>query len=245
MALPADFLRHLQEKGYHPRSNKHSNALGEAIVADLVSTCEPLAERAKKGEVVCQLNFDLTFATSTWNVDVVIGQSVPGTEPPEGDLISPAPPIRKADPSTVQIAIELKAVMTEHRKAVKNRKRDLEAHHEHVHNYSDQAIAGGVLLINISEQFNSPTRDEGDITTHRDPKAKVEHCLDELRAVAVRGGPSGNGLEAKTGIVVEMDNMNYAKTRFYEKPPAPKVGDPMQYDAFIQRLCSDYVARFT
>ena len=64
----------------------------------------------------------------------------------------------EADPSTVQIAIELKTVMTEHHKTAKNRKRDLEAHHEHVHKYSAQALAGGVLLTNIAKRFDSPTR---------------------------------------------------------------------------------------
>ena len=150
----------------------------------------------------------------------------------------------EADPSTVQIAIELKTVMTEHHKAAKNRKRDLEAHHEHVHKYSAQALAGGVLLTNIAKRFDSPTRKEGDITVHQDPREHVEHCLDQLRAVAVRGGPSGSGMDAKAGIVVNMDNIDLAATRYHETAPAPKVGDPMHYDAFIQRLCSEYVSRF-
>jgi len=37
--------------------------------------------------------------------------------------------IAEAPPSTIHIAIEIKGVMTEHHKAVKNRKRDFEAHH--------------------------------------------------------------------------------------------------------------------
>ena len=56
------------------------------------------------------------------------------------------------------LAIELKAVMTEHRKAIKNRKRDLEAHHEQIHNYDSRAIAGGVMLFNIAERFDLRTR---------------------------------------------------------------------------------------
>ena len=150
----------------------------------------------------------------------------------------------EADPSTVQIAIELKTVMTEHHKTAKNRKRDLEAHHEHVHKYSAQALAGGILLTNIAKRFDSPTRKEGDITVHQDPREHVEHCLDQLRAVAVRGGPSGSGMDTKAGIVVNMDNIDLAATRYHETAPAPKVGDPMHYDAFIQRLCSEYVSRF-
>ena len=64
----------------------------------------------------------------------------------------------------MQIVIELKTVMTEHHKTAKNRKRDLEAHHEHVHKYSAQALAGGILLTNIAKRFDSPPRKEGDIT---------------------------------------------------------------------------------
>ena len=73
--------------------------------------------------------------------------------------------------------------MTEHRKAVKNRKRDLEAHHEHVHNYSPDTIAGGVLIINAAERFKSPLRRR--VTSHHDVLQLVEHCVSELRAVAV------------------------------------------------------------
>lgn len=54
------------------------------------------------------------------------------------------------------MAFEFKTVMTEHRKAIKNRKRDLEAHHEYVHNYNAQTIAGGVMVINASPTFRSP-----------------------------------------------------------------------------------------
>ena len=54
---------------------------------------------------------------------------------------------------------------------------------------------------------------------------------------------TGNGLDAKTGIVVDMDNMIWGATKYHEDPPAPRVGDPLHYDAFIQRLCSEYVSR--
>jgi hypothetical protein len=235
--LPSSFINHLRQSGYHPRSDKHSNALGEAIVTDLVSTCDLLAERAAAGEVVYRLNFDLIYGTAEWNVDVVLGTPPPGTgPPPPGELIL------RATPSSVQIAIELKAVMTEHRKAVKNRKRDLEAHHEHVHNYNPQAIAGGVLVINASDTFQSPLR-QG-LTRHSNVGKLVQHCVNEAAAISVAGGPTGYGLDAKSVIVVEMDNVNLAAAKFFEKPPAPQVGDPMHYDSFIQRLCSEYKTRF-
>lgn len=188
------------------------------------------------GKLVYSLNFNLIYSTSEWNVDLVLGTPPPGTPPPtEGH-------IRKTDPSTVQIAVELKSVMTEHRKAVKNRKRDFEAHHEHVHNYSNAAIACGVLVVNASPSFRSPLRQE--ITEHRNPNILVEHCLQEMRNVSMRGGPTGYGLDAKSAIVVSMDNVDWASTSYVTSAPAPPIGDPLSYDAFTQRLCHEYQARF-
>lgn len=152
MALPQAFLGHLRSEGYNPRSNKHSNSLANAIVGDLIANCPEMAEPGAAGRLVYSLNFNLTYRTSTWNVDLVLGTPPAGTSPPNDGHI------RATSPSTVQIAVEIKSVMTEHRKAVKNRKRDLEAHHEHIHNYSDTAIAGGVMVINASPTFKSPLR---------------------------------------------------------------------------------------
>jgi hypothetical protein len=239
MTPPQSFLNHLQTSGYHPRSNKHSNALGEAIVADLLATCPSIARRAAAGDIVYSLNFDLHYATAQWNVDLVIG-------PPPANVATQlgGAPILCAAPSTVQIAIELKTVMTEHRKAIKNRKRDMEAHHEHVHNYDARTIAGGVMVINASPTFRSALRAPGQITTHSQIGSKVQHCMNEVRAISVRGGPTGYGLDAMTAIIVDMDNVNLTRTSYVTKAPAPQVGDPLNYDAFIQRLCSEYRGRF-
>lgn len=238
MALPQSFLSHLQTEGYHPRSDKHSNALADAIVVDLVATCPLLAQRAANGDIVYWPNFTLHYSTATWNVDLVFGTPPPGAGVPLGE------PILRARPSSVQIALEFKAVMTEHRKAVQNRKRDLEAHHDHVHNYDQQAIAGGVLIINASPTFRSPLRAGGVITTHANIADKVQHCMNEIRAVSMRGGPTGYGLDAKCAIVVSMDNVNLASTSYVTRAPAPQVGDPLHYDSFIQRLCLEYRRRY-
>jgi len=234
---PEAFLRHLRDLGYHPRSDKHSNALSEAIVSDLLDACPRMAEDARQGRLVYDLNFTLHAGTSDWNVDLVLGAPSLDGRPP-----SPGMRIRKAPPSTVYIAIEIKGVMTEHHKAVKNRKRDLEAHHEHVHRYSNSAIAGGVLVVNEAETFKSPLRPE--VTRHKDPKALVKHCIQQMRGVTSRAGMEGEGLEAKAVLVVDMDNQDFAAARFVTDPPAPAVGDPLNYDAFIQCIAGLYVTRF-
>ena len=237
MPLPTGFLEHLQQNGYHPRSNSHSNALARAIVDDLLDACAHLAERANRGELVYQLNFDLLYGTSEWNIDLVLGRPAPPFEaPPFGARI------RQANPSSIEIAIELKAVMTEHRKAAKNRKRDLEAHHGHVHNYNSRTIAAGVMLLNVSPTFQSPLKQQPNV--HRQPHALVTHCIEQLRSVTESRAIGQPGLDAKMALVVSMDNMRLEATRFHTDPPAPRVGDPLHYDAFIGRLCALYQDRF-
>jgi hypothetical protein len=149
--------------------------------------------------------------------------------------------ILEQKPTNIEIAVELKSVMTEHRKAVKNRKRDLEAHHEHVHNYNNDAVAAGVFALNASPRFKSALRPEP--TTHRYPDKLVEHCISELRAVSTRGGTSGYGLDAKCAIVLSIDNMGGAIS-YMTSSPAPAVGDPLHYDAFIRSICEHYTRRF-
>jgi hypothetical protein len=150
--------------------------------------------------------------------------------------------ILRTRPSTVQIAIELKTVMTEHRKAVKNRKRDFEAHHDHVHRYNRRAMAGGVLVINGAAMFKSPLVDH--VTYHREPESLIRHCIEQMRAVSQRSEVGGVGLDAKAVIVVDMDNQNITKARYLSRGAVPRVGDPMHYEAFIQTICSQFTDRF-
>lgn len=236
MPLPTAFIEHLRTEGYHPRSNKHSNALAAVIVGDLLTLCEPLRSKAGSGRLVYDLNVKLHFGTSLWNIDLAMG-------PPAGPVIVPEEGIARAPPSTFQVAIEIKGVMTEHHKAVKNRKRDFEAHHQHVHNYGSRAIAGVVMVINAAARFQSPLVPHR-VTVHRNPSALVTHCMNEMRAVTARGGIEGRGIDAGCALIVVHDNIDPTLTAYSTQPPAPKVGDPLHYDAFIQRLCSEYAARF-
>lgn len=98
MAFPDSFLAHLRKAGYHPRSNKHSNALAEAIVTDLLNACKVIRNQAAVGEVVYDLNFDLVIGNAQWIVDLVLGAPPPGTAaPPDGRIL-------RATPSLIRVA---------------------------------------------------------------------------------------------------------------------------------------------
>lgn len=233
---PHGFLHHLRVAGYHPRSDKHSNQLGRDIAADLARICPLIGSGFANGDLVAALNFTIRVGTADWNVDLVIG---PGSDQ---DRVMDVAGVCWGDPVRVQIAVEFKAVMTEHRKAVKNRKRDLEAHHEHVHNYDDMAIAGGVLIVNASQEFKSPLRQTK--TIHREPSKLVGHCVNEMRSVATRGGKTGYGLEAACVLVVDLDNQALDATRYATLDSAPRSGDPLHYDTFVHTICDQYTRRF-
>jgi hypothetical protein len=74
--------------------------------------------------------------------------------------------------------------------------------------------------------------------------ALVTHCISEIRNIAERSDTQGQGLDAKCAIVVEMDNVDLAATRYIERAPAPQTRDPLSYDSFIQRICDLYRRRF-
>lgn len=80
---PVSFLQHLQTLGYHPRSNKHSNALAETIMGDLLKYCPKIASKASAGQLVYDLNFNITVGTADWNIDLVIGSAPLGMKAPE------------------------------------------------------------------------------------------------------------------------------------------------------------------
>ena len=234
--LPGAFTDFLTADGYHPRSSRHSNFLCEEVVKGLLEVSPAIARLAGAGKLVYDLNFTLRAGTADWNVDLVLGT------PPSG-LHAPTPiPISRTQPARVQIAVENKAVMTEHHKAVKNRKRDFEAHHDHVHRYDDAAIAGGLLLVNSASRFKSPLRDE--MTVHHEPKALVEHCVTQMRAVSRRTGRGTSGLDASCMLVVDYENVPGSIAEYTLKPPAPQVGDPLHFDSFLAAIARQYEDRF-
>ena len=85
----------------------------------------------------------------------------------------------------------------------------------------------------------------GITTRHREPNALVGHCIDQMRAVSQRADSAGYGLEAKAVVAVDLDNVDLERATLLTSPPAPQVGDPLHYDAFIERLCTLYVERFS
>ena len=164
--------------------------------------------------------------------------------------------IHLATPAIIQIALEAKGVMTEHKKARYNRLRDLQAFHAHAHQYDPNTIAAGIIVVNISPVFWSPTRSETDITFHKNITKIGQDTIETYRSLQVRKNPDdGPELEAASIVVIEHDNLKKnpttlptnirpGVTALVNGPPAPQVGDPLHYATMIHRICIAYQERF-
>jgi len=239
MDAPGQLAAYLLEEPYHPRSNKHSNALVELLLLDLLKICPVLEEQAAQYRVVYDLNKKVRVGMSEWNVDLVVGPPASPPSPAKSSL-----PIVRAQPSTFRLACEAKSIMTEHRKAQRNRQRDLDALHQFMHRYDQNTIVATVTVLNISESFRSPLRQSA--TKHRNPKELVRDSIELLRALPLRTNPAnGPGLEANAIIVLDYDNSKpQARSSVHTSAPAPQPGDPFHWDSFVRRICDLYAQRW-
>jgi hypothetical protein len=263
MAIADEFAAYLAAKGYDPRSSRHSDFLSEIIVRDLVTNCPLIAERAARGQVVARLRHHQQIGQDDWVIDIAIGTCAGSPVPPDGT--GPGSPlIRMAPPVIIQVAIELKSVLTEHGKARRNRLRDFGAFHGHGHTYDPRTVVAAFLVINSSDFFYSPLNlgkaNRSELNTHvskrRSARQFVKESIDLFRTIHLRHSEiDGPGLEAMGVIVIEHDNINlhpipskYAHlrqpTQVAPTPPNLPVGDPLSYDSMIQRICAHYTHRF-
>ena len=250
MNAPTEFVRHLAANNYHPRSDAHSNAICLAILDDVVAHCDAFAERAAAGEIVAKLNHTVKVNYMDWNIDLAVG-------PPPGSPVPPTDgPIGFETPATIELALEAKAIMTEHGKARRNRLRDLQAFHGYAHGYNEKTIAVGTVAVNVSRVFWSPTRSTDDITYHDNIEALGPTTVELFRGLPLRHRPGeGPGLEAVSLLVVDFDNLKKnpdlpygaptsQEPKLVTTPPAPQVGDPMHYATMIHRICAAYEDRW-
>ena len=240
MPLPNSFLAHLRSAPYHPQKGAElGNVLSAAIVIDLLATCRPLASKAAAGEIVWDKNSQPDLRDRN-------------VEYRSGDRSTPAggcSTIRGTDPQdlTVLGAYCGRGQGGDDRASQGDQepKRELESHHTHVHNYSGQAIAGGVLIVNIADRFKfrpSVNRAIALFTENRPSSSNIAcRRLRRSRCAAARRARDWTPRRSSWST---MTTSTGPPAEDHERPPAPQIGDPMHYDGFIQRLCAEWRSRF-
>jgi len=196
--------------------------------------------------VICKR--DPLAATPAKFIDLVRKYGISLTEDEHRRLAS-LPDLFQATPTTVLVALESKACMTEHSKARPRLYDELNSSHLTIHGDTDDAIAAGLAVVNAAETFVSPLRNSGpadvlkgdQVTRHRQPKA-TEVVLEKLQELPRRTRPGEVGYDAFGVVVVKCSNDERPCTVVERSELAlPAI---FEYEQFVRRLSQIYATRF-
>jgi hypothetical protein len=206
------------------------------LLKDLYAHCDTFQQMANAGAIVYQTNYTVNENTpSRWTIDLVVG-------PNASTRTLPGIAIAKANPSEVWLAIDAKAIMTEHGKARRNRQRDLNSMAEILHRLNPLPIAGAHVTINMSSQFRSPLREE--VTHHRNIERIVSETVTLLNEILMDEEKKRPGLDAMGISVIDYSNLAGSPCRVIEAPPAPEATSPISYENFLAKICREFGRRF-
>jgi hypothetical protein len=228
MRAPEAYIRWVNAHlGFNPRSQTNSDALSDFVTTDLTATSEVFKSALRAGELTSRKNPDIRAKFTERSIDLVFY---------EGAV---APNI------SVRLSVENKTIMTAHGKARKNRYGDLIAYSNHMHTHNAKCIAGAILVVNVSPDYENPDAFAKGIVRPRLRMEKVvADTISIFDKIPLRESPEDpNELpEALSIIVVDYDGVNPGK--LVSAPLAPQTGSHLNYEDFIQRLCSLYATRF-
>jgi len=167
----------------------------------------------------------------------------------EESLLGGLPPLLQTPVGSVHLALEAKATMTAHIRALPRLDDELTSSHNCIHGASKFAIAGGLSIINIGDEFISPKNNPWRMTprrtrvnTHNQPKDALR-TIEKIKSIARRSNAEEVGFDALGIIVIEMRN-DGSTVRLVDGPPSPPPNDIFNYDSMIRRIAHLYEARF-
>jgi hypothetical protein len=263
---------------YHSRSDAHSKIACWAILFDLMLSCQPLRQQIASGSVGFGINHELhDFQTRRRkNLDLVVCSPASGdvqTGRPgkkrspansfaeladayavilsstERKLLAGLPVLPVVPVGSVYLALEAKATMTAHIKALPRLHDELDSSHLTVHGHADHAIAAALITINVATEFTSPDRNKYDlsrfprnVSDHSQPRV-AERTITKVHELRRRTSLGQAGFDA-VGIVLVNFRNDGTPCEIVTKPPAPAPSDPFYYDQMIARLVSLYQAKF-
>lgn len=255
---------------YHSRSDLHSKVACWAILFDLLQTSSLMRAHVAQSKVAFGINRQINDWTTgrRKDLDLVVARAAGGKDEagPSFDLAElatrygvvltdeervelaaiPTAPAGAAG-STVLVALEAKACMTAHIRALPRLYDELTSSHSTVHGDNANALAVGFVMINLAESFISPGRQGGGepiVNPHRQPR-DTERTLAKVREINRRSGPHAGqpGFDALGVLVIRMQN-DGGIVDVVTEPPAPAGNDDFHYDRMVTRAAHLYDASF-
>jgi len=169
----------------------------------------------------------------------------------EQALLNQLPPIIVGPVGAVLVAMEAKACMTAHVKALPRLYDELNSSHISVHGASSQALAIAYVQVNVADTFISPNprnallREMGsqpEVSMHNQPY-DTDRVLKKVSEIPRRSSNSGVGFDAIGVTVLDLSNDGNPVT-VVDRSPAPQPGDPFHYGSMIIRMANEYDAVF-
>jgi hypothetical protein len=206
------------------------------LLRDLYHNCPTFKAMADNGRIVYRTNYTVNENTpSKWTIDLVVG-------PRASEPLLHASNIAQGDFSEVWLAIDAKAIMTEHGKARRNRQRDLNSMADILHRMGTVPVTGAYVIINMASQFSSPLRSA--TTQHRNISRMVGETVLLLQEILKDDKTNRPGLDAIGVTVVDYTNLPQSECTLVTEPPAPSTESPLRYENFLSRICSEFTERF-
>ena len=251
---------------YHSRSDHHSKVACWGVIFDLLATT-PLLRRHVEAGVLCfginhemrdfvhdrKKNLDLVLCTpngpptSETLASIAAGYDIELT-PQERQILDALPTLTRAPVGSVVMALEAKACMTAHQRALPRLYDELNSSHLTVHGSSDQAIAVGFAMVNLAERYLSPDLNKKERAAnpewslHKQPR-DAQLAINKIKQLPRRSKAGDTGYDALSIVVIDMPN-DGSPVRLVKGSPAPPPGDIYEYDSMISRLSGIYATRF-
>lgn len=253
---------------YHSQSDRHSKVACWAVAFELLERSSLLRGHVEAAKVIFGVNHPMNdFKTGREKkLDLVIARPAAAI-PASGETlealakkwaiplnreqtsrIAALPTARVAPVGSVLVALEAKACMTAHIKALPRLYDELNSSHLTVHGASNQALAVGLVTINASKTFISPNRNKHlaqgvplDVSTH--PDHAIQRTLDKVAEIPRRSGPDEQGFDALGIVLIDMRN-DGSPVSVYAAPPAPQPGSVFHYEQMLNRVIHGYEVAF-
>jgi len=252
---------------YHSRSDHHSKVACWGIVFDLLRSSGLFRKHVSEGRVGFGINHEMRDFQHDRkkNIDLVVCLPASGgrtgrslldlgahydvdLNATERNELVTLPALKETPVGNVLVALEAKACMTAHQRALPRLYDELNSSHQTIHGAHDSAIAAGLVMINIAKRFLSPDLNkENRISNprwnvHSQPKS-VMITIDKIKQLPRRSKTGIAGYDAIGMVVVSCFN-DGSPVSLYTAPPAPQPQDNFHYTTMIDRLRGIYDTRF-
>jgi hypothetical protein len=248
---------------YHPRSDRHSKIACWGIMFDLLRHSELLRDHVADGKVIFGINHEMSdFANGRKKaLDLVIARPGPTSPAPSmtfdrlalnyGLLLSEEqseelrrlPLLYSGPVGSVLLALEAKACMTEHSKAMPRLHDELDSSQKTIRGADPDAVSVGFAMVNVARSFISPgmnkfniSHQQPKVTQHKQPYAAA-NVVDMLKS------QMKTRFDAFGIAVIDCPN-DGSRIDLVKSPPAPAAIDDFHYDHMIWRARHRYEMTF-